>query len=161
MLPALYREVLLLIEERLRDIPHPWVITGSLGMVLQGLPLDIHDIDIQTNAEGAYEIEARLSEYVTRPVEYIRSERIRSHLGACMIDTVKVEMMGAIQKRLPDGTWEPPVDVTPHRCWITLDGRKIPVLSLEYEYHAYRTLGRLERAAVIREWLETHPPTCR
>ena len=39
-----------------------WVITGSLGMILQGMDLEIHDIDIQTDQRGAYAIESCFSE---------------------------------------------------------------------------------------------------
>jgi hypothetical protein len=57
-----------------------------------------------------------------------------------------VEVMGDIQKRLEDGTWETPVNLRSHRQIVACDGMDIPVLSLEYEADAYRKLGRLERA---------------
>jgi hypothetical protein len=37
------------------------VVTGSLSIALQGLPLTPHDIDIQTDKPGAYEIERRFA----------------------------------------------------------------------------------------------------
>jgi hypothetical protein len=40
-------------------LPDPWAVTGSLGMALQGMELAVHDIDLQTSREGAYEIERR------------------------------------------------------------------------------------------------------
>ena len=131
-----------------------WVITGSLGMALQGVPVDVHDIDIQTDKDGAYEIESRFPEYVITPVRYKISERIRSHLGALEIDGIKVEIMGDIQKRLEDLTWEEPVKVDHYKCWSEIDGMKIPVLSLEYEYQAYLKLGRKEKAEMLRNWLQ-------
>ena len=59
--------------------------------------------------------------------------------------------MGAVQKRRSDGAWEPPVDVTEHRRFVDLDGRSVPVLSLQYEAAAYERLGRQERAALLSE----------
>ncbi len=154
MVEAAYLNVLRLILARLADAPVPWVVTGSLGMALQGMAVEVHDIDLQTNKEGAYEIERRLSEYVVQPVHYVTSERIRSHFGTLEIAGIKVEIMGAPQKRLDDHAWEPPVPVERYRQWVEVAGMRVPVLSLEYEYEAYRKLGRDEKAQVILKWLQ-------
>ena len=124
-------------------------------MALQGMDVEIHDIDIQTDKEGAYEVESRFPEYVVKPVRYSSSERICSHLGALEIDNIKVEIMGDIQKRLDDQTWEEPVKVERHKCWVEIDGMQIPVLSLEYEYQAYLKLGRNEKAEMLGKWLQS------
>ena len=63
-------------------------------------------------------------------------------------------MIGDLQKRLTDGTWEKPVDVRKHQRWVEVDGMRVPVLSLEYEYHAYRTLGRVEKAEMLQKWMQ-------
>ena len=123
-------------------------------MALQGVPVEVHDIDIQTDRDGAYEIERRLSEYVKQPVQYSAAERIRSHLGKLEIDGIQVEIMGEVQKRLDDERWEEPVDVEHYRHWIEIDGMKIPVLWLDYERQAYLKLGRFEKAEMLRKWLE-------
>ena len=74
----------------LGDCQSDWVITGSSGMALHGMDIEIHDIDIQTDQHGAYEIEAIFSEYVVEAVHYSASERIRSHFGSLEIDGVRV-----------------------------------------------------------------------
>ena len=158
MIEAQYLNVLRKIYARLEDNQVDWVITGSLGMAMQGVDVKVHDIDIQTDKDGAYEIESRFSEYVVRPVRYSISERIRSHLGVLEIDGGKVEIMGDIQKRLDDQTWEEPVKVERHRRWVEIDGMQIPVLSLEYEYHAYLKLGRDQKAEMLRKWLQGAEP---
>ena len=123
-------------------------------MALQGMDVEVHDIDIQTNQRGAYEIEDLLFEYVVKPVGYSVSQRIRSHFGALEIDSVKVEIMGDVQKLLDNQVWEEPVQVEQYRHWKSFEGIQVPVLSLEYEYEAYRKLGRLEKAEKIKSWLE-------
>jgi len=123
-------------------------------MALQGMDIEVHDIDLQTDPHGAYEIERRLSQYVVQPVRSLASERLRSHFGTLEIDGTKVEVMGGLQKRLHDGDWEPPVDVRNYRRWVEVDGMQIPVLALDYEYQAYLKLGRLEKAAQIKAWLD-------
>lgn len=130
-----------------------WVVTGSLSFALQGLPLTPHDIDIQTDEAGAYEIERRFTSSVTRKVAFSSTERIRSHFGAMLIDGITVEVMGDLQKRLEDGRWEDPVDLGRHKHFVAFEGMDIPVLSLEYEAQAYRKLGRFERAQMLQQAL--------
>ncbi len=138
---------------RLKDQPINWVVTGSLGMALQGVPVEVHDIDLQTDKDGAYEIERLLAEYRVVQVRYKESERIRSHLGKLEIDGIQVEIMGAFQKLLDEHTWEDPVKVEEHRQWVEINGMQAPVLSLEYEYQAYRKLGRTEKAQKLWDWI--------
>jgi len=154
MLATRHLEVLRKIVTRLQDTPINWVVTGSLGMALQGVPVEVHDIDIQTDRSGVYEIERLLAEYVVEPVRYSESEWIRSHLGRLEIDGVKVEIMGDIQKHLDNQGWEEPVKVEHHRRWVEVNGMRIPVLSLAYEYQAYLKLGRVEKAEILRRWLQ-------
>ena len=158
MIEPRFLDALRIVCDRLDGCPSPWAITGSLGMALQGMDLEIHDIDLQTDQSGADEIEKRLAEYTSVPVRYLASERIRSYLGAFEIEGVKVEVMGDIQKRLEDGTWEAPVRVEDYRQWLDYDGLRLPVLSLDYEVQAYRKMGRIEKAEKIRRWLDEHRP---
>ena len=156
MIADRHMQVLRKVHDHLAGSPVVWAITGSLGMVLQGMDLPVNDIDLQTDEDGAYEIERRLAEFVVAPVLYKASERMRSRLGKLQIDGVRVEVIGAIQKRLPDGSWETPVQVASHRRWVDVQGLKLPVLSLDYEYEAYKLMGRDDKAATIRQWLDTH-----
>jgi hypothetical protein len=147
-------EVLHKIYARLNHSNVNWVITGSLGFALQGVPVEVNDIDIQTDKEGAYEIERQFSEFVIRKVTFSSTDKIRSHFGTLMIDGIKVEIMGDIQKRLDDGSWEDPVNLEKYKKFVEIQGMKIPVLSLEYEYQAYLRLGRIDKAEMLRKWLQ-------
>ena len=142
------------IHSRLDRSGIEWAITGSLGMALQGVDVDVHDIDLQTDKAGAYWIAQHFSESVVRPVVYSASERIRSHFGALEIDGVTVEIMGDVQKRLKTGEWEEPVQVRRHMLWVEREGMSLPVLSLEYEYQAYLQMGRVEKARLLQGWLQ-------
>jgi GNAT superfamily N-acetyltransferase len=149
-----YLAALRTIHRRLCDASIEWVVTGSLGMALQGMSVEVHDIDLQTDEIGAYEIEKRLADYIIRPVRYVASERIRSHFGRLEIEGVKVEIMGALQKWLDGQGWEKPVDVTQYRRLVEVEGMSVPALSLAYEQQAYEQLGRLDKAEAIQRWLE-------
>jgi hypothetical protein len=125
-------------------------------MVLQGMDLPVHDIDLQTSRAGAHEIERRLSAYVVKSVHEWVSPNMRSHYGQFDIDGVKLEVMGDVQKRVESRDWEEPVRVENYRRWVVVEGMPIPVLSLEYEHQAYLKMGRLERARLIATWLRAH-----
>jgi hypothetical protein len=56
-------------------------LTGSLNLALQGVPVEINDIDVLTDKVGAYEIENCFSEYETRKAAFSSAERIRSYLA--------------------------------------------------------------------------------
>lgn len=133
------------------DDDEPWALTGSASFALQGVPVEPNDIDVQTTEAGAYAIESAFADRVVEPVSFSAADRITSHFGALELGGVRVEVMGAVRKRRPDGTWEPPVDVREHRRFVDLDGRSVPVLSLQYEAAAYERLGRDERAALLSE----------
>ncbi|USG99542.1 hypothetical protein K1720_08495 [Thermococcus argininiproducens] len=153
MIPQTHLKVLCKLYERLNDSSVNWALTGSTSFALQGVPVEPHDIDIQTDKEGAYEIERIFSEFVIEPVRFRESERIRSHFGALIIDGIKVEIMGDIQKKVND-EWEPPVDINKYKRFVKVEGMKIPVLDLEYEYQAYLKLGRVEKAKMLKKFLE-------
>jgi len=139
---------------RLNNTNINWTVTGSLGFALQGVPIEVHDIDIQSTEEDVYKIERLFSECVIRKVAFSVDEKIRSHFGALMIDGIKVDIMGDIQKKSEDGTWENPPDLNRHKKIVEIEGMHVPVLSLEYEYHAYLKLGRIETAEKLRKCLE-------
>lgn len=130
-----------------------WAVTGSLGMVLHGMQMDIHDIDIQTDKEGAYEIERRLVRHLVKLVHFKASERIRSYYGAFEIDGIKIEVMGDMQHLMPDQTWDSPVSLESYRDWVDHADMHIPVMSLELEVEAYQKMGRGEKAEMIKNFL--------
>jgi len=154
MLKIAYLKVLRKINARLNNTSVNWAVTGSLGFTLQGVSVEPNDIDIQTDKRGAYEIECHFSEFMIKRVTFSSTERIRSYFGELMIDGIKVEIMGDIQKRLEDGSWENPVDLEHHKRVVEVEEMQVPVLSLEYEYQAYLKLGRIEKAEMLRNWLQ-------
>ncbi len=153
MISQEHRNVLRAIHERLMDLDSPWAITGSLGFALQGLESPVNDIDLQTNQDGAYKIQNVFGDQVIRNVAFSEAKTVRSHFGELKILGVTVEVIGAMQKRLPTGEWESPVDVQQHRTFVEFDAMKLPVLSLDYEEQAYRILGRIDKADMIKQWL--------
>jgi hypothetical protein len=153
MIPDSHRRALRILLATLPTDAITWALTGSLSFALQGVPVEPHDIDIQTDEAGAYAVARCFADSLTRPVQFSATARIRSHFGAFTLERITVEVMGALQKRLPDGSWEPPVEVTLYRRWVAFEAWRIPVLDLAYEQQAYLVMGRAERAALLAEFL--------
>jgi hypothetical protein len=153
MIDEQYLNVVGLLLSSLRNLNHPWAVTGSLGLRLQGIEVAVHDIDLQSTQEGVFAMARALSEYVVQKVELLENKKIRSYFGELKIMGIKVEIMGDVQKEW-EGEWGSPIDLPASIHWVKLRGWSIPVLDLEAEYNAYRTLGREEKAARIRAVLD-------
>ena len=132
-----------------------WALTGSVAHRLQGANLKCRDVDIQADALGAYEIAARLATWVLEPVGLRVSAQIRSRFGRLRFEDLDVdlEVMGAVQKLPPAGSWTVPTDPSEHRVLVPSGPALVPVLSLAYEAEAYEWIGRLDRARLLRSLL--------
>ena len=154
MIDISYAKAMRRIYKGLQDRPVNWVVTGSFSFAIQGVPITPDDIDLQTDLAGALTIEQLLSKYVVQKVKFSSNEQIRSHFGELSINGVKVEIMGDVQKRNEDGSWEKPVDLDRYKQFVEFRGMTIPVLALECEYETYMKLGRFEIAEMLKEAIQ-------
>ena len=129
-------------------------MTGSTGLHLQGVPVEPNDIDIQTTAKGAYQIEDALGYEVGMTVGFRQAERIRLHFGRGMLRGLQVEIMEDIEKLSPTDGWLPTPPLNSIVAWTVCNGLWIPVLDLKYEIMAYESIGREERVQTIRRFVE-------
>jgi hypothetical protein len=129
-----------------------WALTGSVAHRLHGVNLECRDVDVQTDDGGAYDIAARLAEWVVEPVALRTSAQLQSHFGRIRFEDlgVDVDVMGSVRKLTAEGLWSAPTDPADHRILIPVGSRRVPVLSLEYEAEAYESLGLRARAGSLR-----------
>ena len=152
MIERRYLSALRRICNRLSGLKHPWAITGSLGLALQGVAVDVHDVDIQTNKEGAYQIVDLLTEKVVKPVSFLESEGIRSHFGQIETEGCIIEIMGDIEKKSELG-WEGPPRLSEILRIVRFEELSVPVLDLDYERTAYGQLNRMTTVEAIEQAL--------
>ena len=126
-----------------------WAVTGSTNLALRGVPVEPSDIDLMTDEAGAYEVEARFEDRITKPVAPSQSveKHISSHFGALAIGGVRVELMGGVE-HLVDGEWVPATPVTDRES-LAGEGMEIPAMPIEAEREGYRELGRDDRVRLI------------
>ncbi len=113
----------------------------------------VHDVDIQTDRDGAYAIERRLAVDMIRPVRFSEAGCIRSHFGVFQLGGVTVEIMGDIEKKDQDGRWHDPPILPSWIVYTAFDGIEIPLLTLAYECAAYRMLGRHKTVTMLEDWM--------
>lgn len=152
MLSEQHFKVVKMIYDKLNITSINWVITGSTAFAVQGVPLIPNDIDMQTDREGAYKIEECFREYSVTRVRLSSNGKMSSHFGCLEIDGVKVEIMGDIQKNI-DGIWEEPVDIEKYKRYVMFQNMNLPVLDLKYECEAYMKMGRIEKAEMLKDWV--------
>ncbi len=118
-----------------------WAITGSTAFAMRGVDVVPRDLDIPTDAAGAYAVQRLLAPHIVAvgPVRYRTAPTIRSHFGRAVVAGVSVEIMGAIEKQQQEGPWMC-IDVAGLIEWIEWEGQAWPVLALAYEAAAYRAL---------------------
>ncbi|MEH2935242.1 hypothetical protein [Acutalibacter sp. JLR.KK004] len=131
-----------------------WALTGSTSFALQGMDVQAHDIDIQTDRDSAYTLGTLLKEHCVEPVRFCGTEKMRSHFGRFQIGGAEVEIMGDIEKRLPDGRWQEAPGLGALTRYVDFEGMRLSVLSLRYEAEAYRTMGRTARAEEIEQYVK-------
>ncbi|HSL42541.1 MAG TPA: hypothetical protein VK897_03855 [Anaerolineales bacterium] len=153
-LPELHAKVLSLLVARIPPADYLWALTGSAGLRLQGVDLVVHDLDLQTDAATIFILEKELAEFIKVRVHIWETEHTLSYHGQADIDGLQVEFLGDMRHRGPDGHWLPPLDLPSVSTWVEWHGLQIPVLSLAHEALAYETMGRTQKAELIRAVLQ-------
>jgi ubiquinone/menaquinone biosynthesis C-methylase UbiE len=142
-----WRAVLCEISRQLDEAGIRYKVVGGTVPALYGVDAPVNDIDLETDAEGAYRFQELLAHSQARavqPVAFCEGEYYRSHLGRFDVDGVMVEVMGDLHRREgPD--WTPTAAAT--EATLELDGVPVSVPWLEEETLAYIRRGRLDRAA--------------
>jgi len=140
----LWRAVLRQIAQRLNEAGVAYKVVGGTAAALHVVPLLVRDLDLETDAEGAYRFQTLFADHVVEPAVLSEDEAYRSHFGRFDFDGVAVEVMGDLHRR-EAGHWVPTAATT--ETTVDLDGVPVPVSWLEEETLAYIRRGRLDRAA--------------
>ena len=153
LIPPEHLAALRKIYQTLAETDIVWVLTGSLGLAIKGIPLTPHDIDIQTDRAGVEAFARLFADEMVTPPYFRESEHTRSWFAVFEIDGLKMEVMGDMQHRDEDGGWDNPPNLRALRLYIQVAEMRVPTLSLDFEEEAYRSMGRYDKAALIGQYL--------
>lgn len=140
-----WRAVVCQVARRLNQDGVCYKVVGGASVALHGVPLPVQDVDLETDATGAYRFQELFADHVVEPVALRESEQYRSHFGRFDFDGVQVEVMGEIHRR-EGGAWVPTWTRTEEI--VEVEGEAVRTSWLEEETLAYVRRGRLERAAM-------------
>ena len=110
-LPDTHAAALREVARRLGGPGVRWAVTGSAGHRLQGVPVDVHDLDIQTDEPGAWMAHETLADVAVQRLTRWKSTTMSSLLGRYRIADIDVEIIGDIRHR---ASQEPPWDEPVH-----------------------------------------------
>jgi hypothetical protein len=137
-LPPAHTQALKRLVELIPPDKFCWVLTGSAGLRLQGVDLEVHDLDIQTDEQTIYVIEQNLSPFMQVLVHLWESPGMQSLEGKAEIEGIQIELLANLLHKSPDGLLVSFTDFS-RRIW---------------EAKAYESMGRTHKVALIRKAIE-------
>ena len=154
-LPDDLRRALLVVLDRLAERDITWALTGSAALLLNGVQVEAHDLDLTTDQAGVQAIADALAEFVVTPAGWWETDELASQFARLQVEGVQVDVVGRpfVIKR-PGGA----VAIRPWaiRHEIDFEGRKLPIIPLEAELIAYAMMGREAKVQLIADHLRTH-----
>ena len=94
-----WRKVLRRLAVEMDDLGLDYKVSGGASVALHGVWQAVKDLDIEMSAEQAYCFGEHFKEYTTQPVRLSESDQYRSHFGKFEIESVKIDVMGDLQRR--------------------------------------------------------------
>lgn len=91
-IPQNFEQTIILIAQILKG--RQYAIRGTASLVLQGIEMNVDDIDILCNKETALECNKIFKDYLIKEIAYKGSDKFKSYFGEFNIQGVKVEVMG-------------------------------------------------------------------
>lgn len=125
-------------------------MAGSLSLALQGVDVEPHDIDLLTDRQGAFRINAILKKYEKKKVDYSETEKVSSLLGVFEIQGVKVEVMGDYREK-QGIEWVSLSKRLANPKIIEVDGIRIPVSPLDDQLVSYKRSTRPKDVEKVRK----------
>lgn len=154
LLGELHR-ALCIVLDRLAGQDIAWALAGSAALLLNGVQVEAHDLDLTTDESGVRAIADVLAEFVVTPVGWWETDEMASQFARLQVDGVQVDVIGRpfIVKRA-EGT----VAIRPWsiRHELDFEGRKLPIIPLEAALIAYAMMGREAKVQLIADHLRIH-----
>lgn len=132
-----------------------WAIRGSAGLTLQGIKLNIDDVDIVCDKETALSANDTLNEFLVEKVHLKTSGKFKSYYGVFVIKGIQVEFMGDWQIKNKSGNWSRTFSGIDKDCETIQVGRQmIKVVNPRIELEMFALMGRWNTYHKIRKSIE-------
>ncbi|MDP2860328.1 MAG: hypothetical protein Q8N98_01280 [bacterium] len=153
--PCLLEKTVLLLADLLCG--RRYAFRGTASLVLQGLEMNVDDIDIVCDKETALACNKILSRFLIERIAFRESPKFRSYFGKFSINDVPVEVMGEWEIRDTKGKWSEPFNAS-KRKKLTIAGKDVYVTTIEEELLMFAKMGRWTAYQKIKRQLPKTPP---
>jgi len=134
-----------------------YAFRGTVSLVLQGLEMNVDDIDIVCDKETALSCNKILSRFLIERVAFRESPKFRSYFGKFSVNNVPVEVMGEWEIKDGKGKWSEPFNAS-ERKKLTINDKDIFVTTIEEELLMFAKMGRWTAYQKIKRQLPKTPP---
>ncbi len=150
--PYNLEQVLTVIAGRLGS--KPYAIRGTASLYLQGIEMNVDDIDVLCDKEVALAFNDIFKEYLVDPVSYKESLKFKSYFGRFLIAGVGVEVMGEWQIKDTKDNWSN-VFRGEEKKEIKLQNCTLFVTPVETELVMFAKMGRWTALTKIKKQIGT------
>ena len=145
-------KVFIKILELTQDRDYPIILSGSTSLSMQGVDIEVHDIDIVTDKKGAFTLANRLKEYQVKEMAFSKTDKYKSYFGKYRIDDVDIDIMGDFQYKTKNNLWSEKNHLHPLKQ-LEYKKHKISFLALEQELIEYESANKTITISKIKEKL--------
>ena len=147
-----FEETVVFIADKLNGLQYAF--RGTTSLVLQGIDMNVDDIDILTDKKTALAANEILKEYLVEKVEYKESDKFKSYFGKFRVNTNLVEVYGEWQIKESQKWSEIYYSSDDEITKITMGNREIRATSVETELSMFAKMGRWNAYHKLRKQVE-------
>ncbi len=152
--PSRFEETLLFLQSKLEG--KQYAFRGTASLVLQGLKMNVDDIDVLADKDTALLCNNLFEGYLVEEVSFKEADKFRSYFGKFRINEILVEVMGQWQIKDTKGGWSVPFNASKGEItMVKLEDREVPVTKVETELDMFAKMGRWNAFHKIRRQCES------
>jgi len=157
--PKQFKKTILFLAKKLQGCQYAF--RGTASLVLQGLEMNVDDIDILCNKKTALKCNRLLKDFLVEKVSYKKSPKFKSFFGKFEVNGISVEVMGDWQIKDTKGVWGQPFTADGgQRKEISFVGKKVWVTKTETELLMFAQMGRWTAYQKIKKQLKLPKEDC-
>lgn len=148
-LPVSFTKALLFAVDKLSG--RQYAIRGTTSLVLQGIDMNVTDIDIVCNKETALACNDIFQKFLVDKIKYSESKQFKSYFGKIEYEGVQIEIMGnwMINSK---GRWSEPFDGSKY-TEVEIEEIKVKVTTIDSELEMFTQMGRWTALQKIKRQL--------
>lgn len=154
--PEKFEKTIKYLANELRECQYS--IRGTASLVLQGLNMNVQDVDVLCDKKSVPKVNKLLEKFVQNKIKYSESEKFKSFWGKFIINNIEVEFMGEWQIKDTKGNWSEPYNGKNYNV-VVVDGVDVLVTKVEEELSVFAKMGRWNAFHKIKKEYEKikHP----